>query len=105
MAQRWIVAALRHRKFFHLADLNEAIAELLDRLNARPFRKRPDVSRTLLFEQLDRPALKPLPANATSSLNGSLFDPISTITSRSNGITTACRFNWWGNNWTRATPP
>ena len=61
VAQRWIVAALRHRKFFHLADLNEAIAELLDRLNARPFRKRPDVSRTLLFEQLDRPALKPLP--------------------------------------------
>lgn len=61
MAQRWIVAALRHRKFFSLADLNEAIAELLDRLNARPFRKRPDVSRTLLFEQLDRPALQPLP--------------------------------------------
>jgi transposase len=61
VAQRWIVAALRHRKFFSLADLNEAIAELLDRLNARPFRKRPDVSRTLLFEQLDRPALQPLP--------------------------------------------
>jgi len=60
VAQRWIVAALRHRKFFQLADLNEAIAELLDRLNARPFRKRPDVSRTLLFQQLDRPALKPL---------------------------------------------
>jgi transposase len=34
---------------------------LLDRLNGRPFRKRPDVSRTLLYEQLDRPALKPLP--------------------------------------------
>jgi transposase len=62
VAQRWIVAVLRHRKFFHLADLNEAIAELLDRLNGRPFRKRPDVSRTLLYEQLDRPALKPLPA-------------------------------------------
>jgi transposase len=60
VAQRWIVATLRHRKFFHLADLNQAIAELLDRLNARPFRKRPDLSRTLLFQQLDRPALKPL---------------------------------------------
>ena len=33
---------------------------ITDRLNARPFRKRPDVSRTLLFQQLDRPALKPL---------------------------------------------
>jgi transposase len=62
VAQRWIIAALRHRKFFQLADLNEAIGELLDRLNNRPFRKRPDASRTILFEQLDRPALKPLPA-------------------------------------------
>lgn len=62
VAQRWIIAALRHRKFFQLGDLNEAILELLERLNRRPFRKRPDASRTLLFEQLDRPALKPLPA-------------------------------------------
>jgi transposase len=62
VAQRWIVAALRHRKFFHLSDLNEAIGDLLDRLNNRPFRKRPELSRTILFEQLDRPALKPLPA-------------------------------------------
>ena len=62
VAQRWIIAALRHRKFFHLGELNEAIGELLDRLNARPFRKRPESSRALLFEQLDRPPLKPLPA-------------------------------------------
>jgi len=62
VAQRWIIAALRHRKFFQLGDLNEAIGELLDRLNNRPFRKRPDTSRALLFQQLDRPALKPLPA-------------------------------------------
>jgi len=62
VAQRWIIAALRHRKFFQLTELNEAIGELLDRLNNRPFRKRPDASRTLLFEQLDRPALKALPA-------------------------------------------
>ena len=33
VAQRWIVAALRHQKFFNLADLNEAIAPLLDKLN------------------------------------------------------------------------
>jgi transposase len=61
VAQRWIVAALRHRKFFHLPDLNEAIGQLLDRLNNRHFRKRPELSRALLFEQVDRPALKPLP--------------------------------------------
>lgn len=63
VAQRWIIAALRHRKFFQLTDLNEAIGELLDRLNHRPFRKRPEATRALLFEQLDRPALKPLPAD------------------------------------------
>lgn len=62
VAQRWIVAALRHHKFFSLTQLNEAIAELLDRLNRRPFRKRPEASRATLFEQLDRPALRPLPA-------------------------------------------
>jgi transposase len=61
IAQRWIVAALRHTRFFALADLNEAIGPLLDRLNRRPFRKRRDSCRTSLFEQLDRPALRPLP--------------------------------------------
>jgi transposase len=64
VAQRWILAALRHRKFFHLNHLNEAIGELLERLNHRPFRKRPDASRSTLFQQLDRPALKPLPAQS-----------------------------------------
>lgn len=62
VAQRWIVAALRHQKFFNLADLNEAIAPLLDKLNQRPFRKRPEASRASLFAELDRPALQPLPA-------------------------------------------
>jgi transposase len=59
--QRWIVSALRKRKFFSLAEVNQAIGELLVRLNERPFRKRPG-SRATLFAQLDRPALKPLPA-------------------------------------------
>jgi transposase len=62
IAQRWIIAALRHRRFFSLTALNEAIAELLERLNSRPFRKRPEASRETLFTQLDRPALKLLPA-------------------------------------------
>jgi transposase len=61
VAQRWIVAALRHSRFFTLADLNEAIAPLLDRLNRRPFRKRRDACRASLFAQLDQPALRPLP--------------------------------------------
>ena len=35
IAQRWIVAALRHRKFFSLGEMNRAIGELLDKLNQR----------------------------------------------------------------------
>lgn len=60
IAQRWILAALRHRTFFTLADLNAAIGERLDAINARPM-KVMGVSRRALFEQLDRPALTPLP--------------------------------------------
>ena len=61
VVERWIVAALRHRKFFSLQELNQAIRELLVRLNQRPFRKR-DGSRTSLFQNLERPALLALPA-------------------------------------------
>lgn len=61
VVQRWIVAALRKRKFFSMDEANQAIAELLVRLNQRPFRKR-EGSRASLFAQLDQPALKPLPA-------------------------------------------
>jgi transposase len=60
VAERWILAALRHRKFFGLGELNAAIAELRERLNQRPFRKR-EGCRASLFETLDRPALRPLP--------------------------------------------
>lgn len=60
VAQRWIVAALRKRRFFSLGELNQAIAELLQRLNDKPFRKR-EGSRRSLFDTLDKPALKPLP--------------------------------------------
>jgi transposase len=60
VAQRWIVAALRHRKFFALDELNDAIRELLGKLNHRPFRKR-EGSRATVFQAVDKPALKPLP--------------------------------------------
>ncbi len=55
------MARLRHRTFFSLAELNTAIAELLSELNQRPFQGRSE-SRQDLYEALDRPALKPLPA-------------------------------------------
>ena len=61
LAERWILAALRHRGFGSLAELNEAIRALLQRLNEKPFRKMPG-SRRSRYEDLDRPALQPLPA-------------------------------------------
>ena len=57
---RWIMARLRHQRFFSLADLNAAIRALLEDLNNRPMRGW-GVSRRALYEQLDRPALVPLP--------------------------------------------
>ena len=60
VAQRWILACLRHRTFYRLDDLNAAIAELLERLNGRPFQKLEGCRRSA-FEGLDRPAMKPLP--------------------------------------------
>ena len=61
IVERWILAALRHRRFFSLGEANRAIRELLDKLNTHPFKKR-EGSRRSLFEELDRPALRPLPA-------------------------------------------
>ena len=61
VAERWVLAALRHRTFFSLAEANAAIAERVAWLNARPFKKLPG-SRRSMFEALDRPALRPLPA-------------------------------------------
>ena len=61
IAQRWILACLRNRRFYSLGALNEAVAELLERLNTRPFVKLEGCRRSA-FEALDRPAMRPLPA-------------------------------------------
>src|SRR5439155_1194431 len=58
-----ILARLRHETFFSLAALNARIAELLADLNARLTRLY-RASRRELFERLDQPALRPLPAEA-----------------------------------------
>ena len=61
VVERWILARLRNRTFFSLAELNEAIRELLDKLNGRPMRHLGQ-SRRDLFESLYQPVLAPLPA-------------------------------------------
>ena len=60
VAERWILARLRDRRFFSLAELNAAIRVLLDELNARVMRGY-GASRADLFAALDQPELRPLP--------------------------------------------
>jgi transposase len=61
IAQRWILARLRHETFFSLEALNARIAELVAELNRRTMRLY-RASRRALFERLDQPVLRPLPA-------------------------------------------
>lgn len=63
LVERWILAVLRNETFFSLPALNRRIGELLTHLNERPFQKRSG-SRNTLFEEIDYPALSPLPRNA-----------------------------------------
>jgi transposase len=60
VATRWIIAKLRNRRFFSLAELNAAILELVTQLNARVTRHL-GASRRALFDEIERPALKKLP--------------------------------------------
>jgi transposase len=60
VVERWILAALRNRRFFSLGELNQTLRELLKTLNERPFKKLPG-NRAELFAEIDRPALRSLP--------------------------------------------
>lgn len=62
LVQRWITARLRRHTFFSLHELNRLIAELLQGLNNRPFQKNKTETRRSQFDNLDRPAMKPLSA-------------------------------------------
>lgn len=63
VVERWILMRLRHQRFATVDDVNEAIAPLLEQLNAKAFQKLLG-SRASAFAELDAPALKPLPAQA-----------------------------------------
>jgi transposase len=63
IVERWVLARLRNRTFHSLAELNAAIALLVEDLNARPMRH-VGQSRRELFEAIERAALAPLPAAA-----------------------------------------
>jgi transposase len=61
VVQRWVLARLRHRRFFSLAELNGAVRELIADLNNRPMRHL-GTTRHALFETTERAALLALPS-------------------------------------------
>lgn len=60
LVTQWITVLLRRRQFFSLDEINAAVAELLEKLNRRSFKRLPG-NRLERFLELDKPALKPLP--------------------------------------------
>ena len=62
IVERWLLGRLRHRVFHSLAEVNAAIGELLVDLNDRRVLRRVGRTRRQLFEEIDRPALRSLPA-------------------------------------------
>ena len=60
IVQRFVLAKLRNRRFFSLAELNAAIRDCVAAINAKIMR-RVGKSRNELLETLDRPALDALP--------------------------------------------
>ena len=61
VVERWILFRLRNMTFFGLHELNQEISRLLEELNERKTKRIP-AGRKQLFEELDKPALKPLVA-------------------------------------------
>ncbi len=62
IVERWILAKFRNRTFFSLEELNQAISIELVALNNKPFQKL-EGSRLSMFEALEKPLLRPLPAH------------------------------------------
>ena len=63
--ERWVLAPLRDRSFFSLAELNDALESHLEKLNLKAM-KGPKLSRKQLFQKEDLPAMRPLPDRSFS---------------------------------------
>jgi len=60
IAYQRIYAPLRHRVFYSIEELNEALWDQLDKHNQKSFQNKP-FSRQMLFDQVEKQELKPLP--------------------------------------------
>jgi hypothetical protein len=103
IVQRFVLARLRNRRFFSLYELNAAIRETVADLNAKIMRKL-GVSRDELFAEIDRPALKALPATPISLPSGRSVGPRPTTTLRSPITITPCRRASSASNSRHASP-
>ena len=68
IVERQLLAPLRDRTFFSVREANEALWQLLDKLNNKPFQKMTG-SRKELFEEIDKPVLQSLPTTAYVTAN------------------------------------
>ena len=59
----WIIAALRDRKFFTVAEVQAAVAEKLEEMNDKAFQKRTGSRRTAYLNE-EKDFMRPLPATA-----------------------------------------
>ena len=61
IVERWLLGHLRNRRFYSLAEVNAAIAELLGTLNDHRVMRHVRRTRRQLFEEIDAPKLRALP--------------------------------------------
>jgi transposase len=62
IVERWLLGRLRNRRFHSLAEVNAAIAEMLEVLNDHRVMRHVRRTRRQLFAEIDAPKLKALPA-------------------------------------------
>jgi transposase len=87
---RWVLARLRHQRFFTLEELNAAIRPLLTELNERAFQRLPGSRRSILRRSTDQRCER-CPRVRMCSPSGKSAPSRSITTSISTGITIACR--------------
>ncbi|MBK7052241.1 MAG: IS21 family transposase [Rhodoferax sp.] len=103
LVERWVLARLRHQRFFSLGELNRHIAELMLALNRRPSRNCRGHGKAPLPTWIAR-RYAPCRKRVTNSLNGRSRRSASTITLSSTTITTQCPTVSPGRKWMSAPP-
>ena len=102
VVERWILMRLRHQKFATVDDVNEAIAPLLEQLNAKAFQKLPG-SRASAFVNSMLPPCNPYRHRPGSWLFTRPCESTLTSMSSLRATATACPSHWWAKCWKPAS--